>query len=47
MKKFYYYNFDSERSAIKLLQYINYLKICETERYRQRDISKSIQLTNG
>jgi hypothetical protein len=38
MKKFYYYDFDFERSIIKILRYINYLKISETERYRRRKL---------
>jgi hypothetical protein len=47
MKKLYYYNFDSERSAIGILQYINYPRISETKKYRRRNIFKSIYIANG
>jgi hypothetical protein len=42
MEKLYYYNFNSERLTTELLQYISYLRICEAERYRRRNISKLI-----
>jgi hypothetical protein len=44
MKKFYYHDFDSERSIIKILRYISYLRISETERYRRHNISKSMHI---